>query len=228
MFQGKMIEGLILWKVAPMTRWSPFVTLLCLIGCSGSGSPSGNAAPIDMSDGRVATEADGTPRNPTPSGQQPRKAEVLPEHREAVDRFKTMGGQVMVDSQGEVYAVKLSGTRVTDKQLEPLARMKNLRLLNLDDTGITDAGLVHVKDLVGLKVLTLCRTRISDSGLVHLANLKELERLRLNDTDTSDAGLEHLKSLKSLKKFQVPRTRITPNGIANLKKEIPGLERAFY
>ena len=53
---------------------------------------------------------------------------------------------------------------MTDTGLVQLAELKNLGILNLDDTAITDAGLEHLRGLPKLTTLLLERTKVTAEG----------------------------------------------------------------
>jgi len=58
----------------------------------------------------------------------------------------------------------LSGTRVTDTSLKPLAALTSLEYLKLTSAPITDAGLKHLVGLTKLKHLNLIDTRVTSAG----------------------------------------------------------------
>jgi Ran GTPase-activating protein (RanGAP) involved in mRNA processing and transport len=78
--------------------------------------------------------------------------------------------------------LSLQGNRFTDKGLEYLRAMKQLKRLciGLGDNQITDEGLVYLKALANLEVLDLQKTRVTAKGLEHLTSLTSLKELWLN------------------------------------------------
>ena len=60
-------------------------------------------------------------------------------------------------------------------------------------TQITDAGLKDMAKLQQLKKLNLNGTKITDAGLKDVAKLKKLESLRLDGTKVTKAGVAELK-----------------------------------
>lgn len=88
----------------------------------------------------------------------------------------------------------------TDADLQYLARLPNLRRLNLArSVDVTDAGLAHLEGLKHLKLLVLDDAdQVTDRGLRSLGRLKRLAHLRL------DVG-----------------RRMTPAGIEQLKRDLP-------
>ena len=69
-------------------------------------------------------------------------------------------------TQMEVLVAGSTGGEITDADLAHLARMNQLRTLDLSGNKITDVGLAHLKTFNGLRVLELSGTKITDAGLV--------------------------------------------------------------
>jgi hypothetical protein len=82
------------------------------------------------------------------------------------------------------------------------ADLAKVTLLSLDDgPKITDAGLKEVAKLQQLKVLNLGDTEITDAGLKDLAKFKQLEGLVLDGTKITKADVAKLK--KALPKCRI-------------------------
>jgi len=113
------------------------------------------------------------------------------------------------------------GPKITDADLKELAKLQQLKVLNLGDTEITDVGLKEVAKLQQLTHLWLYNTPITDAGLKELAKLQKLELLVLGDTKITDAGLKELAKFKQLKGLILVGTKITKAGVAELKKALP-------
>ncbi len=104
-----------------------------------------------------------------------------------------------------------------------LANLEGLYLqgLWLHDSRITDRGLAHVGRIKGLENLTLQNTEITDAGLEHLKGLTKLKLLELDGTKVSDNGLALLEGLSTLERISLTRTRVTAGGVEKLKKALP-------
>ena len=106
---------------------------------------------------------------------------------------------------------------VTDRGLEHLQGLKQLRTLILDDTRITDAGLALLAGLGELEELSLQTTPITDAGIAHLARLKKLRVLSLNFVhQVTDEGIAHLAGLAELQVLSLNCTRVADAGMAHL------------
>ena len=63
----------------------------------------------------------------------------------------------------------------------------------------SDRCLEAIKDLPELRELRTISKQITDTGLENIKGLSRLERLRLANAQVSDAGMEHLKGLTQLR-----------------------------
>lgn len=99
-----------------------------------------------------------------------------------------------------VVKLRLDHTRLTDRGMESISRLRKLEDLSLNNTKITDAGLAQLSQLRSLKKLSLCNTAITDAGLVHLARIPSLKYVYLDGAQVTRAGMRKLKqTLPSLK-----------------------------
>ena len=60
------------------------------------------------------------------------------------------------------------GPKITDADLKELAKLQQLKVLNLGDTEITDAGLKEVAKLQQLTYLNLESTKVTKAGVAEL------------------------------------------------------------
>lgn len=99
-----------------------------------------------------------------------------------------------VNMLGNVYALDISQTRITDRSSPHLARLRGIRGLLLGGEGITDASMPHVALISTLKELVLSGTSVTDTGLKHLARLSDLRFVQLFETAVTDIGAGLLAS----------------------------------
>jgi hypothetical protein len=131
-------------------------------------------------------------------------------------------------------------TLVTDAALAHLARLTNLRRLELGvGAGVSGAGLRHLTALRRLESLRLRGTgvtdavlaqlaglpveqlyylpaAVTDAGLAPLAGLAGLQWLGLSGTGVTDGGLAHLAGLTRLQVLHLSHTGVTDGGLAHL------------
>lgn len=97
------------------------------------------------------------------------------------------------------------------QDLEPLAQLNSLRLLNLSGTAVHD--LTAIRNLTELAELNLAGTKVKDLGPLRYSN--KLETLNINDTDVTEITVvEKMKSLRELKMNKTAVVDFAP--IANL------------
>jgi len=113
---------------------------------------------------------------------------------------------------------------VGKRVLEPLSRLSGLQILCLSGTGVTDEQMEHLKSLSSLKALELHREY--SVGYTGLAVLKELPALEYLDLETglTDAGFKHLAQLQNLRYLKIQMGMIWGPGLAELAR-LPRLER---
>lgn len=90
-------------------------------------------------------------------------------------------------------AIYFGSNSFTDVHMKHIARMPNLRRLNLIKTQISSDGLPQLAELENLQELLLCGTQIDDQGLLHLKDLDSLQELYLNQTNVTEIGVRRLK-----------------------------------
>src|SRR5438270_1930524 len=104
--------------------------------------------------------------------------------------IESLDGSVTRDAAGNVVGVDLSGTWVTDTDLERLASFPHLTSLNLAHTRITDQGMRRLKALPNITELDLTDAElVTDEGLTALKGWKHIQRLKLRRTKITDAGI---------------------------------------
>ena len=76
--------------------------------------------------------------------------------------------------------------------MDGLAKLSNLRVLYLNNTGITDAGLSRLTSLGQLRWLSLVGTRVTDESVQTFLKLEQLTNLFLFQTALTEEGLQQL------------------------------------
>jgi hypothetical protein len=111
----------------------------------------------------------------------------------------------------------LANEHLTKRKMRGLARLPNLKELELVDCDIARGSISELGALSKLEVLSLFGSVVTDEDLQVLRHLSSLEYLRLSRTNISDAGLEHLASVHRLKYLGLDRTNVTGPGLVHLK-----------
>jgi len=103
-----------------------------------------------------------------------------------------------------------------DLDLKPLARLKDLEQLHLDEDRLDDSAMKYLSKLNHLWNLTLGSGQISDDGLVSVANLKNLKELTVYENQLTDVGLARLANLTGLEQLILAKNQITGSGLGHL------------
>ena len=121
-----------------------------------------------------------------------------------------LGGSVARDEQGRLVEIDLRGSWVTDLELTRLAAASGVRELDLSRTHISDVALQTIARLPELRSLNLrfCE-HITEAGVAHLRNARNLERLDLRGASVSDSGMAFLAQIPTLRWLDIGITQIT-------------------
>jgi hypothetical protein len=111
--------------------------------------------------------------------------------------------------------------RLTDEGLRHLARMPQLRELDLSDYPggkITDRGLGALRHLTELRHFKMCwQGAVSDEGVANLARCERLESVNLLGTPTGDGALRALAGKAGLRNLKTGR-QVTDAGLQLLRQ----------
>jgi Leucine Rich repeat len=117
----------------------------------------------------------------------------------------------------QVTSLDLSGSqRITDKGLQYLARMPQLRELKLNQYPgglVTDRGLEALQHLRELRVFQMCwQSGITDEGISNLRFCDQLEEVDLLGTNTGDGAIAALTGKPRLRHLKTGRN-VTDDGL---------------
>lgn len=94
----------------------------------------------------------------------------------------------------ELMELHLGGTRIAGAGFSALSNLRELQHLTLGRcSNLGDAGLSNLARLPNLRALDLADTAVTDEGLKSLAAMHSLRRLGLSGTRTTAAGIAELK-----------------------------------
>ncbi len=110
---------------------------------------------------------------------------------------------------GQVY-VKLKNWRGSLSDLELIGKIPNVSALCVDASRsrLRDGDVERLAGMPALKVLDISRTSITGTALSYLKGAKDLEKLWLDCTDITDADLHALSALSRLSTLGISRTRV--------------------
>lgn len=154
-----------------------------------------------------------------------------------------LGGRVERNPAGQVVAVNLRASWVSDGDLLELTRMPKLERLDLSRTRISDKGLAYLKTAPALREvnlayaerigdpahavikewkhltkLSLRGTVVADETAAAAASLPLLETLDLADSIVGDPGVEALASAPKLRQLSLGNIRTSEVGYQSLRQ----------
>ncbi|MEM7312077.1 MAG: hypothetical protein AAF497_02885 [Planctomycetota bacterium] len=146
-----------------------------------------------------------------------RPIQVARHQQRIINRIAELGGTTSngmpVDSEGFRW--------ILPRLIYPNSAAPCLRQVNLSGSKVTDADLELIMQLDHIYRLDLSRTSITDAGMKSLGNSDWLQRLELQGTKVSDAGITHLANNQNLGYLDVVNTQVTHAGLAQLDETLP-------
>lgn len=173
------------------------VALFGLIGCSRGevAKPLAKTPVKDDFDPEPAAEI-----KEVPEKEDPALANVFEDDRKVLKALRRYRATFELDDASHVVAVKLEGKQVTDRAIDEVVKLPEVR------------------------TLSFAKSSISDAGIAKLKRLTTLESLGITDTPVTDRGIKHLEEIPTLKFLWVCTTdKLTPQGVASLQQTVPGV-----
>jgi len=126
----------------------------------------------------------------------------------------SLGGKVERGAKGNIVAVNLRGSWVSDVELIDIARLPKLERLDLSHTRITDEGMLNLKPATGIRELNLYYAElVTDQGMSAIRNWTMLRRLNVRGTRVANGTLEILSHLPHVEALDIANTQVTDNGL---------------
>jgi hypothetical protein len=148
-----------------------------------------------------------------------KRAVAAPARRPSSEFLQSLAS--LTDAEFDDLAeVDLSGSTITDADLESLAALPCRRLV-LNRTPLTGPGIRHLKKLPRLTDLSLECPTLSFLGIQYLTDFKGLSRLSLAGSGVNDGNVTNLCELVNLRELDLSDTMVTTRGIAELKNALP-------
>lgn len=201
-----------LWLVAA-------ITIVVLAGCSKQAETP--VPPADDTAPPVAT---------SPPDSQDNATQAEPDDPKSIETLTATATELKKDGDGFVTEVSFRGATIDDSALEPLAGLRRVRSVLLNDTAVTDAGMAALGKVATLQNIDLRGCATSNAGLASLTALKDLKALRLSDPDgkstVDDAGMQHVAGMTNLKVLAVDFLWLSVDGLKQLP-ELKNLEELY-
>ena len=120
-----------------------------------------------------------------------------------------------------------NGSRLTDRGLGELNKLKELKHLSIEKANLTQAALDRLADLKQLQRLDLWGSSVTAADLAVLGHIDHLEELGLGQTNLGDHGLQQLQAARELRYLNMAWTRVTADGIWAMVEPSPDNPNPF-
>ncbi len=101
---------------------------------------------------------------------------------------------LLLSIKKQLVWLNLSGKKISDTLVSPIAQLVNLTRLQLDNTQITDKGLASLRSLISLQYLNLVGTKVTANGIMQLKGLSKLQAIHIYKTFITASDWSTLKS----------------------------------
>lgn len=138
-----------------------------------------------------------------------------------------MARQVSAGDTQLVVSPALPGSGFSASDIQTLASDAHNQVvdLNLADSGLSDSDIAPIANLKALTHLRLDDNKLTDKALDVVSSLPNLVEVNLYDNrGITDAGIQKLASMKSLRRVYLFQTGVTKEGIAKLHEARPDLQ----
>ncbi len=125
-------------------------------------------------------------------------------------RELSVAGQQRTDSG-------LWSVAVTDFNIDSIAQIEQLEVLDLGESGVSDRGIARLSQMKNLNTLDLRGTKVTSKGIAALVGLPRLRRLKLwQARGIDDLAVPYFLKIENLEVLEIPETAITAAGFAQL------------
>ena len=118
---------------------------------------------------------------------------------------------------GEVYGLRVHPrSGAGDAQMEHVASMHWLEVLDLEGNPVTEHGIARLAGLKHLWSLDLGATAITDAAIDTVSGFERLRELSIADTAVTDRSIPRLLALKGLRTLNLRGSDVSLEGVAEL------------
>lgn len=139
-------------------------------------------------------------------------------------RDLNVGSVVIAVNEGGQTGVRLPGVELSAKGIGKIAKIKNLKGLDLSNAKVDDTALAALAGCTGLEQLNLSGTNISGACFVKIGALPNLQQLNLAGTKCVDMTLVALRKCGKLTDLDLSGTKITDQSLDYIG-QLSGLKR---
>jgi internalin A len=130
-----------------------------------------------------------------------------------------MGGKPAAPGGGNCTLT--GGLQLSDVGIAKLAKLKNLKQLNISGARLTPEGLQVLQSLPLERLSVWASQSLDDAAADALAGMPTLAHLDMSYTKIGDRGLQRLGQLPNLKTLYLTETDVTPEAVEAFRKQHP-------
>jgi beta-lactamase regulating signal transducer with metallopeptidase domain/Leucine-rich repeat (LRR) protein len=131
---------------------------------------------------------------------------------------------LLISMYGQRVGQEVVWDPMIDEDLRSLAKLANLRRIQLSHRGFTDRGLQYLSGLKNAEFINLGGPGITDAGFAAFSNLPRLNWLKITGGAVTDTALTHLESLPSLERLEIKSDQaISRKAVEALRAKLPQL-----
>jgi hypothetical protein len=131
-----------------------------------------------------------------------------------------MGGKPAAPGGGNCTLT--GGLQLSDLGVAKLAKLKNLKRLNISGARLTPEGLQVLQSLPLESLSVWASQSLDDAAAEVLSGMPSLAHLDMSYTRIGDQGLQRLAKLPNLKTLYLTETSVTPEAVAAFRQQRPG------
>jgi hypothetical protein len=117
-----------------------------------------------------------------------------------------------------LYELSLDISHITVSGFQSIARMPNLRYLQIGGRNLTDADIDDLAGMTRLERLDICGSGLTDAGLEKLTQLPNLNSIMLYNNPITKASLGKLEQLPHLTSLDIRSTQIEEDSLPALAR----------
>jgi len=125
-----------------------------------------------------------------------------------------------------IVRLNIAGRQLSDRSLEVVGRMRQLRSLSVMGERITDKGVSQLTALSSIRTLFLSSRSITDNSCPKIAQMPALKSLMMSGCSVTDKGAFQIRACRNLRSIDLSRTQVSDKFLSQLKT-FPFIEEVY-
>jgi Leucine-rich repeat (LRR) protein len=142
------------------------------------------------------------------------------------NKLSATGVDALVKAFPGVESLSIDGAHMTDDDMAPIWKLKDVKFFGASDNPVTDRTLERMADWASVCEIGLIRTKVTGSGLSKLKKCANLRGLWLSGSPVTDKGIASLPPLQGLSSLCLSKTLVSDDALAAVAK-LPNLRNVY-